>query len=261
VVYPFIDGHPYTGTAGEISAAGDLLGRIHMARVDTIRLRSYSWPTADADEITSTCQELATTFTTHAGQDAAECTAAVADLGRRFADALPSLRTAELPAAAVSSDFKANNLVYTSTGPVMVDPDNAGVEPRLLDLALAAPLFHNECPTGSPRLFTDPEWEVFRDSYLAQVILTATERRLWPAALDHILWDEGTWALEDNDPISWTEHHQRAFLIDLARKNPIRYLLPRSRPEPSRSLMILSAGARDVGTRRRPARLCTGDPH
>ena len=60
-----------------------------------------------------------------------------ADLGRRFAHALPSLRTADLPAAAVTSDFKANNLVYTSTGPVMVDPDNGGVEPRLLDLALA----------------------------------------------------------------------------------------------------------------------------
>ena len=229
VVYPFIEGETYTATPGQIVAAGDLLGRMHTATVDTTGLRSYTWPTAEADEITATCQKMATTFADYAGPDAALCTAALADLGRRYSQNLPSLRAAELPTAAVSSDFKANNLVYTATGPVMVDPDNGGLEPRLLDLALAVALFHNECSTAPARLFTRGEWDSFIDGYLTHVTLTATERRFWPAALDHILWDEGTWALEDNDPTSWTDPHQCAFLIDLARTDPTRYPLPEPR--------------------------------
>lgn len=38
-------------------------------------------------------------------------------------------RDEELPRCGVSSDFKASNLVFAERGPVLVDPDNGGVEP------------------------------------------------------------------------------------------------------------------------------------
>jgi thiamine kinase-like enzyme len=125
----------------------------------------------------------------------------------------------------VSSDFKANNLVWAARGPVLVDPDNAGREPRLLDLALALILFHNECAEAPDRLFTVREWQLFLDAYLAHVTVSESEHRLWPRAIDHMLWDEGTWALNDNTDPAWAEARQARFLIALAQTRPARYHL------------------------------------
>jgi spectinomycin phosphotransferase len=195
VVYPWVAGQTYRGRLEEIRAAGDLLGRQHALAVDPSRLRPYTWPESDQAEVEAELTRL---------------TVRVPDpaLLRSLADrwrsrALPALRAADLPRVGVSGDFKANNLVFTAVGPVLVDPDNGGLEPRLFDLALAVVLFHNKCPSAPGRLFTPVEWSVFRDTYQARILLTAAERALWPAALDHMLWDEGTWALSDNDDAAW----------------------------------------------------------
>lgn len=217
VVYPWVAGVAYTGTRDQIRLAGDLLGRQHALQVDAGELRPYRWPEVDEDEIARALAALATK-----GADVA----ALRDLARRWRDvALPALRAATLPATGVSSDYKAGNLVFTPAGPVLVDPDNGGREPRLFDLALAVVLFHHECPGAPGRLFDAREWTVFRTAYAAHVRLTAEERALWPAALDHMLWEEGSWALEDNDEAAWADPRQGAFLRDLARATPDRYPL------------------------------------
>lgn len=235
VVYPFVEGRPYRGAApSELAAAGALLGQIHSAPIDpevAHGLRVYEWPSGSAEDVENDLTTLAGRFAEHLGGHATQADAAVAALANRWLDgALPLLRTADeasaLPRAAVSSDFKANNLVFNDDEPVLVDPDNGGFEPRLLDLALSVVLFHNECPTAPGRLFSQGEWQTFVAAYLEHVELTQREYELWPAALDHIWWEEGTWVLEDNDAEAWASEHQGAFLADLAQVQATNYPLP-----------------------------------
>lgn len=226
VVYPWVDGAPYTGDEEQIRQAGDYLGRMHAAVVPTQGMRTYGYPDTDYSDVTSDCAALEKILSSQGDGEAIE---PIRELGRRWwEESLPALKEhdAELPRTAVSSDYKANNLVYTHGGPVLVDPDNGGVEPRLFDLALAVVLFHNECAGAPGRLFTTSEWETFIQSYLQHIQLTPRERELWPAALDHMLWEEGTWVLEDNDDESWSDPRQRAFLLNLARAIPDSYPLP-----------------------------------
>ncbi|WP_150460143.1 phosphotransferase enzyme family protein [Nesterenkonia ebinurensis] len=226
VVYPWIDGAPYTGTEGQIRQAGDYLGRMHAVEVPTQGMRTYSYPDSDYSEVVSDCRTLEGVLSSQGDTEAIEV---IRELGRRWwQESLPGLKKHddELPRTAVSSDFKANNLLYTEGGPVLVDPDNGGVEPRIFDLALALVLFHNEGDGAPGRLFTDSEWETFSRAYLRHVQLTDRERELWSAALDHMLWEEGTWVLEDNDAAAWADSRQRAFLLNLAHTTPESYPLP-----------------------------------
>ena len=223
VVYPWISGDPYAGVPEQIRAAGDLLGRMHAAEVRTAGMRAYRYPETQWADVVSDCDALEEIL---AGRGGTAAVPTVRELGRRWwEESLPALidRNAELPRTAVSSDYKANNLVYTEDDPVLVDPDNGGVEPRLFDLALAVVLFHNEAEYGPARMFTTGEWETFRDAYLKHVTLTAAERELWPAALDHMLWEEGTWVIESEDAESWADPRQHGFLLSLAQTAPEDY--------------------------------------
>jgi spectinomycin phosphotransferase len=66
---------------------------------------------------------------------------------------------------------------------------------------------------GAPgRPFDAGEWRVFRDAYLSVVDLTGQERNSWPDALDHVLWEEGTFIVEEDD--EWEVPNRRAFLLD-----------------------------------------------
>lgn len=226
VVYPWVEGEPYRGTQDQIGQAGDFLGRMHAAQVPTQGMRVYSYPDADYSDVTSDCDTLEGIL---ASQGETGVITLIRELGRRWwEESLPALKEhdAQLPRTAVSSDYKANNLIYTQGCPVLVDPDNGGVEPRLFDLALAVVLFHNECDGAPGRLFTASEWEIFAHAYLQHVTLTHRERELWPAALDHMLWEEGTWVLEDNDAAAWADSRQRAFLLNLAQSTRDSYPLP-----------------------------------
>jgi spectinomycin phosphotransferase len=40
-----------------------------------------------------------------------------------------------------------------------------------------------------------------------------------------MLWDEGSWALDDNDDAAWADPRQGAFLRDLAGTGPERFPL------------------------------------
>lgn len=226
VVYPFIDGSGYTATPEQIETAGELLGLIHAAEAATDGMRDYEWPDTSHADVTS---DLATLERVLSAAGDPGAFAPVKALAARWWESRAELeaRDADLPRTGVSSDYKANNLVWPGPVPTLVDPDNGGREPRLFELALVATLFHNECDGAPARLLDEQEWTRFLTAYGRHVALTPDERELWPLVLDHILWEEGTWVLEDNDEQAWADPRQRAFLLDLARAGVERFpLLP-----------------------------------
>lgn len=234
VVYPFIDGRPYEGGEADAHAAGDLLGRIHTAEVTETTgaaLRQYEYPDGDLDDAHGDLETLQEQLPQHLGDDAKPMLEAVeALLHRWWNTALPALKAAEerepLPRAALSSDYRSTNIIYRDGEVVLVDPDNGGVEPRLYELAMALVLFHREAATAPGRMFDEAEWRAFCAGYFAHVTFTDRERELWPHAIDHMLWEEGTWALEDTDAAGWANPRERGYLIDMATVTPDRYPLP-----------------------------------
>jgi Ser/Thr protein kinase RdoA (MazF antagonist) len=220
VAYPWIEGRRYRPTVDDIAAAGDLLGRLHSRGATAAGLPAFPWPEYSSEELAGDLASYESAARAHLpGADAA--IDRLRDLGTRFVpELLPALRAAAVPIAATTSDWKASNLVYAPDGPVLIDPDNADRGPRILDLALAALLFHSE--TDYDRAFDAAEWTVFRDAYLARVTPTHAERALWPAALDYQLWEEVGWALGDDD---WTDPLRPAFFADVLTVDAARFPL------------------------------------
>ncbi|MFD1936981.1 MULTISPECIES: phosphotransferase enzyme family protein [Nonomuraea] len=210
VAYPWVEGRGYEGTRADVAAAGDLLGRLHAAGTRE-GLKDFEWPDHDAASVQEDVDGLAP-YTDRFEQ-----------LLRDFmTTTLPAVRDADLPVAEVSMDFKAANLVYSGDGPVLVDPDNGERAPRLLDLALAALLFHNDLEGEPARLFTEQEWAVFRDAYLARVELTERERAVWPTALLYMMLEWGVWTAINGE---WQVGRHARFLADLLSTDLGRFTL------------------------------------
>ncbi|WP_143590950.1 phosphotransferase [Thermoactinospora rubra] len=228
VAYPWVDGRPYNGSTADIVAAGDLLGRIHAAQAPTADMPRFPWPDHDADSVEEDITGLQRVLGKHAPEIHDEVLARMAPWLESFmTETLPPVRDGGLPRAVVSMDFKANNLVYVDDEPVLIDPDNAEYAPRILDLALAALLFHNETATAPPRLFTGAEWAAFSSAYGRHVRLTAAELALWPTVLRYMLLEWGVWTLIDADEWDdWDDPHKRNFLVDLATVDLGRFPLP-----------------------------------
>lgn len=224
VVYPFLNGAAYSGTPEQIETAGELLGLIHAADAAPAGMRDYEWPDTSQDEVRDDLQNLEGVLTAQGDAAAFGPVRALADRWWTHKSRLEE-RDADLPRCGLSSDYKANNLVWTGPVPTLVDPDNGGREPRLFELAFVATLFHNECDGAPARLLTEQEWGLFLQGYGRHVRLTEAEHELWPLVFDHILWEEGTWVLEDNDEAAWADPRQRAYLLDLARASADRFPL------------------------------------
>jgi spectinomycin phosphotransferase len=224
VVYPWISGRPYAASPQDLAAAGDLLGRIHSVPIPDLDIATMHWPEYKPGEPARDLPGLHAVFAAHAPDDAHRIAARLDPLGMSFERVtLPAIRDAGLPMVVATSDYKANNLVYTLHGPVLIDPDNAERMPRILDLALAVLLFHTELDTAPGRLFSAAEWTVFREAYLAHVTLTDAEHAAWPDAVNYQLWEEGTWAMEDST--EWHDARQRSLLVDLAGSSHEAYPL------------------------------------
>lgn len=216
VAYPFIDGQVYRATQAQIRAAGELLGAIHSMEWDDPAFARYAWPDEDEASIGADLSALAEVLGVARVPGADDLVASYADrLRRAHTEFVSTLRSADLVWRCGPWDYKANNLVYVADGsPTLVDPDSAGYLPRVLDLALAAVLFHNEIPSASGRLFTAREWSWFCTGYQRRTDLSAVEKELWPIALEFMRLEEGLWLLL-NDPGGWKKQPQRDFLLDL----------------------------------------------
>ncbi|MGW6500015.1 phosphotransferase [Nonomuraea angiospora] len=229
VAYPWIDGRGYDGSAADVRAAGDLLGRLHLAGDAEVSpgLPGFEWPDHDEASVEEDVEGLGKVLGAWRPDLRREVVGRFEPLLRSFmTTTLPAVRGAALPVADVTMDFKAVNLVYGAAGPVLVDPDNGERVPRVLDLALAVLLFHNDLPGEPARLFDEMEWATFRDAYLGRVRLTGTERELWPTALTYMLLEWGVWtAVNGGEVGDWESARQAAFLTDLLTVDPARYAL------------------------------------
>ncbi|WP_146103615.1 phosphotransferase [Nonomuraea solani] len=217
VAYPWVEGRAYDGSAADIRAAGDLLGRLHAAGDAAAGLAGFEWPDHDEESVEEDVTGLDKVLAAYRPGLRREVLGRFEPLLRSFmTTTLPAIRDAGLPVADVSMDYKAVNLVYGEAGPVLVDPDNGERAPRLLDLALAVLLFHNDLPGRPGRLFDETEWVIFRDAYLGHVSLTAREERLWPAALTYMLLEWGVWtAINGGEVGDWDDPRQADFLTGL----------------------------------------------
>lgn len=223
VAYPFIEGHPYAGRTQEIEAAGMLLGRIHALEAGEARFPALRWPDEERAREETDVELLAKVMTPHAPEPVLE---RLVTLMSSFpTELLPTISSARLPCQNVCMDYKASNLIYTSTGPVLVDPDNGDFAPRILDLAQAALLFHTDHDDAPARPFSRAEWTSFIDAYLRVAVLTETERRLWPTAIDFMLAWEGHWAFTGT-PQDWHRPRQPSFLLALANASADDFPLP-----------------------------------
>ncbi|GAA4894270.1 Ser/Thr protein kinase RdoA (MazF antagonist) [Stackebrandtia albiflava] len=220
VAYPFIEGGQYRAADGQARAAGELLGRIHAVR-PAVLPPPFQWPDHDEESVEEDREGLAKVLAGPAPESVEPLSRLVGEFMSRV---LPQIRSADLPKVGAVMDYKANNLIYTAEGPVLVDPDNADWAPRVLDLALAAIQFHIEHETSPARLFTASEWREFAEGYLSQVTLTEEERRLWPVAVEYMLSEYGVWSLIDSD--GWDDPRERAYLTELAAITPDRFPLP-----------------------------------
>jgi Ser/Thr protein kinase RdoA (MazF antagonist) len=226
VAYSWIEGRPYDGSLTDVAAAGDLLGRLHAAGVPDDGVPRFRWPDHDDASVAEDVTGLRRVLSRYAPDDLAPVLGRLGPMLTSFmTETLPTIRSAALPTASVSLDYKANNLVYTGSGPVFIDPDNAEHAVRLLDLANATLLFHNDMHTVG-RLFTAGEWAVFRDAYLRHVTLTDEEHALWPVAVRYMLLEWAVWTLIDAERWDdWVTPGQRDFLLDLARTEEDRFPL------------------------------------
>jgi Ser/Thr protein kinase RdoA (MazF antagonist) len=138
-------------------------------------------------------------------------------------DRFVSLLVEELPMVDATWDYKANNLVFVKDDFVLIDIDNAGRIPRILDLALALILFHDEIENIPPCVFSISQWEQFKKGYLEHVTLTEVEKRLWQSYVLFAYIDEALLTLANFD-IHHTER-QMLFIEDLLKFDTEKYPL------------------------------------
>lgn len=228
VVYPFIDGVTYTGSAAQIDAAGSLLGEIHAAATqkDFGLKRQETAIAIDADEIEEDIEGILQHVQAFFPESTAQARETLTRRAQRyFQQALPTALEAQLPLAVCSWDYKASNLIYqNNTSPILVDVDNAAYIPRIYDLAIAALLFHNE-GMGPTRLFTPAEWAAFLDGYARHVQFTQVENQIWEDLLLCAWIDEGLWLLH-NDESGWAEPRQAQMLSSLLLADLSVFALP-----------------------------------
>lgn len=218
VAYPFVSGRPYASSELDVRSAGSLLGLIHASSCDPSdeSFPRFAFPDIESGYADDDLHALEEVLQRNDVHDATKIMKRYeTELGVRLRDYRDALASSELDWVVGPWDYKANNLVYRSNErPVLIDPDSAGRLPRILDLALAAVLFHNEHHPAPGRLFTTTEWKWFYAGYSEHVELTPTELQLWSTALEYMRLEEGVWLML-NDAVGWRGGRQREFLLDL----------------------------------------------
>lgn len=221
VIYPFVEGRPYTGAPREIRSAGRLLGQIHAFEAERdFGLNEHASARAFPRESLAMDAEV---IVEHVRQAFPEQAGRVEGLllertERYLQAALPRVQGEALPLVNCSWDHKAANLVYvTPDAPVLIDPDNAARLPRVYDLAITALSFplDGTLHRGPQRLWTPEEWQRFLAGYLEFVTFTPAERACWADVLLCAWMDESLWQLQDSAD-AWQAPAQAPLLLELA---------------------------------------------
>lgn len=232
VIYPFVAGSSYRAEHAQIAAAGRLIGRIHahsaglgddMQSAPQLPLRDEAWL---EHTLAGAVDALKSKASRHLlAAEIAQCIEVISGRVAQHAYARTALASTTLPSCACAWDFKASNLIYTTDAqPVLIDPDHAGVIPRLYDLACALILFHCDHAAAPARLFTTEEWRVFVEAYLEVIDPTDRERALWPSVRLAAWADQGLWLLT-NWPEAWDDAQARGYLRDIAHADLDVYTL------------------------------------
>lgn len=211
VIYPYLEGAPYAATDAQLRAAGELLGRMHADPDAPSMLAAKDW---DASWAIEDDMDRLEDFPFRHDPEAADAIREVLTDWLASAPArLAWLSSLGLPEVDCSCDYKANNLVFTDDGPVLIDPDLGARQPRVVDLALACLLFHNEIAGGAGAMLDEDQWAAFLEGYGAHVTLSDAEREAWPEALRHVFLTHGLWLVFNEYDID--APLQQAFMDDL----------------------------------------------
>lgn len=199
ILYPFIEGRVFNASLIDITEAGRLLGHIHKLGVKKKLPYGHEWKTYDEEFFTEVQNDLQTIVKDYKDKITSEqylkLTKLVGSVDEKF---ILELEKAALPFVDGIWDFKANNLVYQNNGnPVLIDLDNSGNIPRILDLALSLLLFNMEMESAPDRYFAQPEWEAFKKGYFEEIELTGLEKKFWKKMLSFVFVDEVLWAITD----------------------------------------------------------------
>lgn len=228
VVYRFIPGQPYTGSAQQLRAAGRLLGRIHRAPNPKVRalgseLQRYSFARLSRRRVAPALARLPEVFSRAGLTFKAKPLLCACD---RAAARSALLRHAEIPWTHTVWDFKASNLIFEANdNPVVIDPDQAQHAPRLFDLAAAVIKFHIDETGALARMWSPQEWVTFRDGYLESIDPTTQERALWGQAL--LLMFVQAMVVHNFHRAVWREPaSRRYFLSSLAAWSKLGSLYP-----------------------------------
>ncbi|MCS1350381.1 phosphotransferase enzyme family protein [Mechercharimyces sp. CAU 1602] len=200
VMYPFIEGRIYNGSAGDIVEAGKLLGQLH-SQENLFNSGRFDWAQFDEDYKEEIISDV-TKISNWIGDEPAERKfRSIADKIEKFLSAgLACLPHEDLPIVTASRDYKASNIIFTKDEkPTLIDPDNGGMIPRIVDLAIACILFHNDGIDSIPaRPLTKGEWDLFMEGYNRHVELTDIEKEVWNDILTLMYMDEGLWLIVDS---------------------------------------------------------------
>ena len=211
VLYPFVDGVPYNGSNEHIRLAGDLLGKIHASNNHVFN-HGFTWKSYEDVFLTDIIDDLNTIESKYGEQNNLRILVEDA-IKNKFED----LKHKELPYVDATWDYKASNLIYND-GIMLIDLDNSGYIPRILDLGLALLLFHTETPLAPNRPFTEDEWSVFFEAYSVHVKLEAIEVESFTEFLKFVFLDEAVYAivdLEEDEPERQNEFIKNLLSLDL----------------------------------------------
>ncbi|MBI9012066.1 MAG: phosphotransferase [Clostridiales bacterium] len=211
VLYPFVEGAPYNGSVDHIRKAGDLLGKIHASNNHVFN-HGFTWKNFEDVFLTDIIDDLNTIEAKYGEQ--VKLRVLVEDA---IKNKFESLKTKDLPFVDATWDYKASNLIYNNDI-MLIDLDNSGYIPRILDLGLALLLFHTETPLAPNRPFNQEEWKLFLEAYSKHIELEPVEVECFNEFLKFVFLDEAVYAivdLEDDEPVRQNEFIENLLAMDL----------------------------------------------
>ncbi|WBW96593.1 phosphotransferase enzyme family protein [Oceanirhabdus sp. W0125-5] len=226
VLYPYIDGNRFDGSINHIRNAGKLLGKMHKVglnkRFFSGGFKFEAFDEEFLEEVNDDLKSIKERYKSIINNDVLD------KFEKWIRDTINSnynnIQERELPMVDCSWDYKGNNLVYSEEGiPTLIDPDNGGYVPRIIDLALALILFNNEIETAPPRIFNKEEWNAFKEGYYEYIELNQVEKDSWNDILRFVFIDEGLWAIVDLEDDE--SERQKEFIKSLIGFNVENFIL------------------------------------